>query len=217
MRNPPNVYFKDGKKAWLHIYYDSNIRSHAEQEFMVYYKQYFDGFSSGELDPAHQDFYDEYFSKGYRTKSGQKVIPKKDPVEVFKEDSSGYWCLYTTSEKDTKAALEAYRERSEIEQLFDDLKNSLDCNRLRVHTKAGMQGRLFIQFIALILLSELKRHIREQHELLAKYGNYKAILMRVASFSSIRFQGKYKELYATPTKAQEIIFDAFGVEYPKNE
>jgi len=158
--------FEDGKKAWLHIYYDSNIRSHAEQEFMAYYKQCFDEFSSGELDPAHQDFYDEYFRKGYRTKKGQKVIPKKDPVEVFREDSSGYWCLYTTSEKDAKAALEVYRE---------------------------------------------------QHELLAKYGNYMAILMRVASFSSIRFQGKYKELYAALTKAQEIIFDAFGVEYPKNE
>ena len=209
--------FEDGERAWLHIYYDSTIRSHAEQEFMAYYKQCFDEFSSGELDPTHQDFYNEYFRKGYKTKNGQKVIPKKDPVEVFREDTAGYWCLYTTSEKDAKTALEVYRERSEIEQLFDDLKNSLDCNRLRVHTKAGMQGRLFIQFIALILLSELKRHIREQHELLAKYGNHKAILMRVASFSSIRFQGKYKELYSAPTKAQEIIFDTFGVEYPKNE
>lgn len=92
---------------------------------------------SGELDPTHQDFYNEYFRKGYKTKNGQKAIPKKDPVEVFREDTAGYWCLYTTSEKDAKAALEVYRERSEIEQLFDDLKNSLDCNRLRVHTKAG--------------------------------------------------------------------------------
>jgi len=203
----------DGTRAWLHIYYDSTIRALAEQEFMALYKTCFDEFSQGNLDPAHQDFYDEYFTRGYMTKNGQKVIPKKDPVTLFNESTAGYWCIYTTSEKDAKNALEAYRERSAIEQLFDDVKNSLDCSRLRVHTTAAMHGRLFIQFIALILLSELKRTIKEHQKALRKYGNYKSILSRVISYSRIKFEGSYKDVYTTPTKAQETIFNALGVEY----
>lgn len=204
---------EDGTRAWLHIYYDSTIRSHAEQQFMAFYKTCFDEFSSGNLDPAHQEFYEEYFTRGYKTKNGQKVIPKKDPVTLFNEGIAGYWCIYTTSEKDAKKALEAYRERSAIEQLFDDLKNTLDCSRLRVHSTAAMHGRLFIQFIALILLSELKHMLKENHEELLRYGNYKLVLSRVMSYSRIKFEGSYKDLYTTPTKGQEAIFNALRVEY----
>ncbi len=204
---------EDGTRAWLHMYYDSMIRSHAEQRFMALYKTCFDEFSSGNLDPAHQEFYDEYFTRGYKTKHGQKVIPKKDPVTLFREDIAGYWCIYTTSEKDAKKALEAYRERNAIEQLYDDLKNTLDCSRLRVHSAAAMQGRLFIQFIALILLSELKRRLKDHRDELLKYGNYKSILSRVMSYSRIKFEGSYKDFYTTPTKGQETIFNALGVKY----
>ena len=141
------------------------------------------------------------------------MIPKKDPVTLFNEGIAGYWCIYTTSEKDAKTALEAYRERSAIEQLFDVVKNTLDCSRLRVHTTAAMHGRLFIQFVALILLSELKRKIKEHHDELLKYGNYKSILSRVMSYSRIKFEGSYKDLFSTPTKGQETIFNALAVEY----
>ena len=206
----------DGTRAWLHMYYDSTIRAHAEQQFMALYKTCFDEFSSGNLDPAHQEFYDEYFTLGYKTKNGQKVISKKDPVTLFNEGIAGYWCIYTTSEKDAKKALEAYRERNAIEQLFDDVKNTLDCSRLRVHTTAAMHGRLFIQFIALILLSELKRKLKEHHDELLKYGNYKSILSRVMSYSRIKFEGSYKDLYSTPTKGQETIFNALSVEYSQH-
>ncbi len=204
---------EDGSRAWLHIYYDSTIRSHAEQQFMALYKACFEEFSAGTLDPAHQYFYDEYFTHGYKTKNGQKVIPKKDPVTMFREDIAGYWCIYTSSEKDAARALEAYRERGSIEQLFDDLKNSLDCDRLRVHSTAAMHGRLFIQFIALIVLSELKKTLREHRNEASKYGNYRAILSRVMSYARIKFEGRYKDLYTTPTTAQETIFRALGIEY----
>jgi len=206
--------FEDGSRGWVHIYYDSEIRSQAEQRFMETYKKRYDEFVSGNLDPDYLDYYEEYFKRGNRTKNGQKVLAKKDPVQVFAEDISGYWCIHTNTEKDAKKALSAYRKRFDIEQLFDDLKNTLDCNRLRVHTKPAMQGRLFVQFIALILLTELKKMIAENQSQLSKYGtNHRQILKRVASYSRVKFKGKYKDLYSVPTKAQELIFSAFGIEF----
>jgi hypothetical protein len=205
--------FEDGSRGWVHIYYDSEIRSQAEQRFMEEYKRRYDEFASGNPDPDHLDYYEEYFKRGNRTGNGQKVLARKDPVKVFEEDTSGYWCIHTNAEKDAQKALSAYRSRGDIEQLFDDLKNTLDCNRLRVHTKAAMQGRLFIQFIALILLTELKKMIAENSREFIKYGNnHRQILRRVASYSRVKFRGKYNDLYSTPTKAQELIFTAFGID-----
>lgn len=48
----------------------------------------------------------------------------------------GYWCINTNPEKDLKTAHEHYRKRKGIEQLFDDLKNELDCQRIRVHASS---------------------------------------------------------------------------------
>jgi transposase len=183
---------------------------------MAEYRQRFQEFSSGELDPAYQDYYDRYFTRGYKTKNGQEIIAKSDPVSMFREDISGYWCIYTTAEKNASKAFDAYLERNEIELLFDNLENALDCNRQRVHSKPAMEGRLFIQFIALIILTELKRQIKEHSDELSKYGNYRSVSKRVASFSKVSFSGKYKDLYSAPTKGQEIIFSSLGVDYPQH-
>ena len=90
--------------------------------------------------------------------------------------------------------LECYRTRNSIEVLFDDLKNSLDGSRLRVHGSASMGGRLFIQFIALILLTEIRKVIKEKGASSAKYcTNPRSLFERVFSFSRISFKGRYKD------------------------
>ncbi len=60
--------------------------------------------------------------------------------------------------KDSAKALEVYRMKDDVEKSFDDLKNDLDTKRLKIHSAAAMDGRIFIQYIALILLS----YVREQ-------------------------------------------------------
>ncbi|KRT34371.1 hypothetical protein HMPREF1705_04736 [Acetomicrobium hydrogeniformans ATCC BAA-1850] len=44
-----------------------------------------------------------------------------------------------------------------MEKCFDDLKNQLDMKRLRIHTSSTMDGRLFVQFIASIYMSALRK------------------------------------------------------------
>jgi transposase len=205
----------DGSRGWLHIYYDDEAALHRRQSFMEHYSRCFDELSSGELVEEHQKFYKEFFDLGYKTKNGQKIKAKKKPETYFDEHFFGYWCIYTNAEKDAKTALENYRERNGIEVLFDDLKNELDCERLRVHSSRAMYGRLFIQFIALILLSAIRQVIMEKGEPFSKYAtSYRAVLRRVSSFSKVEFEGKYKPLYSTPTKGASLIFEAFKIEVP---
>ncbi len=205
----------DGSRAWLHIYHDDEIGLQSKQAFMRHYSRCYDELQSGELVKAHKKFYKEFFELGYKTKNGQKIKAIKKPETYFDENFFGYWCIYTNAEKDAKTALESYRERNGIEQLFDDLKNELDCQRLRVHSSSAMHGRLFIQFVALTLLTSIRKVIEEKGTSFSKYAkSYRDVLRRVAAFSVVKFKGKYKPVYTIPTKGANLIFEAFGIDVP---
>lgn len=62
----------------------------------------------------------------------------------------------TNAEKNPSEALYTNRQRNDIELLFNDMKNLIDCHRLRVYTDKLMQGRLFVNFIPLIVLTARK-------------------------------------------------------------
>ena len=107
-------------------------------------------------------------------------------------------------------ALKVYREKDAVEKCFDDLKNELDMNRLRVHSACRMQSRMFIQFIALILLSQVRKVIREK---MPKSGyTAKGLMMEMESLTTIHYSGKYNNKLTEITKAQREILVAFGVE-----
>ena len=112
--------------------------------------------------------------------------PKWKQSLVILEHLFNYWYIYTNAEKDAKTALETYRERNGIEVFFDDLKNELDCERLRFHSSRAMYDRLFIQFIAIILLSAIRKVIVEKGERFSKYAtSYRDVPRRVNSFSIV--------------------------------
>ena len=69
----------------------------------------------------------------------------------------GSMTLFTSGIKDPVEALKIYRNKDNIEKCFDDLKNQLDMKRLRIHTSSAMDGRLFVQFVALIYIIALRR------------------------------------------------------------
>ena len=207
----------DGSRAWLHIYRDDEAALYKKQSFMETYSKRYDELSSGNSVKQHAEFYKEFFTLGYKTKNGQKILAKKKPETYFDEHFFGYWCIYTNAEKDAKAALACYRECNSIEVLFDDLKNQLDCERLRVHSSTAMYGRLLIQFVALILLTWMRQVIEERGASFSKYAkSYRDVLRRVTSFSQVSFNGKYKPIYSTPTKGARLIFEAFGIDIPKH-
>jgi hypothetical protein len=93
------------------------------------------------------------------------------------------------------------------------MKNLMDCNRIRVHSDDVMQGRIFINFLAMIVVNELKRFIAAIPAKERKYWNYQRILHKVATYSRIHYKGKYKDVFSVPTKSQRLIFDLFGIKY----
>lgn len=117
--------------------------------------------------------------------------------------------LATNDVKDPVEALEIYRMKDTIEKHFDDLKNDLDMKRLRIHSSAAMDGRLFIQYIALILSSQIKNIMNEAGWF--KSHNMQEVIDEMKSLRVVSVEGKRKPIYTTTTAFQREIIELFGL------
>ena len=118
-----------------------------------------------------------------------------------------------TEKKDAPEALFEYRDRDGVELGFDNLKNLLDLNRLRSHSDANVRGKIFINFIALVILSALLRTVDAIPEKGRRYWSESDMLDKVETYSKVHFTGKYKDIFTTPTKTQRLVFDLLGIKY----
>jgi len=200
-------------RMWVHLYYDAVRKERDIAHLMETLKKCKDDLEGESPIKSRQHLYKRYFQVKDTPKRGRKVILKEDEVDAYISGHSGYWVLLSTNEKDTTKALLQYRQRNNIELHFDDMKNLMDCNRLRVHSAEVMQGRIFINFLTLIVVNELKRFIALIPAKERKYWNSKEILNKVTTYSRIHYRGKYNDVFSVPTKSQRIIFDLFDIKY----
>ena len=111
--------------------------------------------------------------------------------------------------KQAHEALSVYRAKDVVENCFDDLKNHLDMKRLRVHGSQAMDTRLFLQFLALIYVSEI-RQITKVNEAL-KYLSVRDVMEQMETLSEVKYSGKRKGLLTETSPLQRQILEAFEV------
>ena len=69
---------------------------------------------------------------------------------------------------DSIAALEIYRNKDVVEKAFGNLKERLNMRRTLVSSEQSLDGKLFVEFVALIYLSYIKKQMQE-HDLFKNY------------------------------------------------
>ncbi|HNW12333.1 MAG TPA: transposase [Candidatus Rifleibacterium sp.] len=202
-----------GRRCYLHFFYDDQKSTDARMAFDNALLTYKIELEQGKQIPEHKEAYEKFFICHTTPKRGLKVAFNNAAIEAARKKYAGFQLLLSTKFKDPMEALKVYREKDAVEKCFDDLKNELDMNRLRVHNAGRMQARLFIQFIALILLSQVRKVIREK---MPQSGyTAKGMMMEMESLTTIHYSGKYNNKLTEITKAQREILTAFGVE-PEN-
>lgn len=200
-------------RTWRHVYFDPVKKEQDVAALMLKLRACEEELVRDEPLEKHKSLYETYFEVKETPKRGRKVLLREDAVDAFIKGYSGFWVILTNSEKDASKALEQYNRRCDIELHFDDMKNLLDCDRLNVHSEATMKGRLLVNFITLIVLTELRRQVCAIKPKDRCYWDTKSILNKVNTYSRIHFTGTYKDIWTVPTKAQRKIFDLFGIKY----
>jgi len=120
--------------------------------------------------------------------------------------------IILTSKKNSekKELLQAYKNKDVVEKYFDQMKNELDENRLRVSSKNSFSGRLFITFIALIIRSYLTTKFNK-----TKLVDTMSISEAISNLSLIRKSSTSNGSYLSEiSKTNRKIFDALNIHLP---
>ena len=208
-----HLYQWGERRCYAHLYYNA---SRAAEDFdklnqrLIRCKAELE---AEDLQDSNQEFYERFFIIKRTPKRGLSVNYNEIEIQKYRKRYAGFSCILTNVKVDSGELLEVYRRKDIVENCFDDLKNSLDMKRLRMHSSTTMDSRLFIQFLALILISRIRTVATEAKQ------NKKMRLMTVREIMEamecivrITYPGRHGSTISERFPLQRSIIDAFGLE-----
>ena len=205
----------DEKKRYIHIYHsiskDADEREHFENALR----------ERTALLMSHQNetvefgsAYEKYFYLHY-DKDGVFLYPEEKTTVTEREISlCGYFVIITSERMTAKEALHLYKSRDVSEKLFASDKSFLGNKSMRSHTNEGVEGRIFTQFIALIIRNKIYTALQEENEKLEKKQNYMTVPAAIRELEKIEMTRQTDNVYRLDhavTAKQKKILEAFGM------
>lgn len=200
----------ENRRCYLHLYYNAYARAVAVDRFSEELIGYKAELESGNLVKEHSNAYDTFFVIKTTPKRGTKVSYNNEAVSQYIKRYAGFQAILSNAIKDPVETLQIYRDKDVVEKCFDDLKNQLDMKRLRMHSSGAVNGRLFVQFIALIYISALRNEMRATG--LIKQYTARELLQEMETLTKIKYSGKYNHILTELTKQQREILKCLNIE-----
>ena len=110
----------------------------------------------------HEKLYDKYFSITRTPVRGISIEPKEEAIALA-EQNYGFFGLISNDIKDPREALDVYRSKDVIEKAFGNLKERLNMRRTSVSSEQNLEGKLFVQFVALMHLAYIDKKMNDTH------------------------------------------------------
>jgi len=168
------------------------------------------GGKEGECHPDHEKQYTKYFEVKNTPVRGTKVTAREDAIAEAKHNY-GYFALMSNEIKDPVEALSIYRNKDLVEKAFENLKDRLNLRRLAVSSGQSLDGKLFVQFIALIYLSYITRKMQENK--LFKDHTMQEVLDDLDMIECFEVPGQKLQV-GEITKHQSDLFSRLGITPP---
>lgn len=197
------------KRMYMHLYFNHARAAEDETRFMKRMAALRSELENDERVEAHEKTYSKYF-KVSKVKGGRKVEIKREAMQEA-QSRFGFFALMCNEIKDAREALQLYRNRDVVEKAFNNIKERLNGNRTLVSSEAALEGKLFVHFIGLFLLSYLKKQMQE-HQLFSSY-TIPSLLDELDSIEMIHIPGKAPLVREVLNKQAQLYKD-MGVEPP---
>mgnify|MGYP001163330100 FL=1 len=158
------------RRLYVHIYYSLEHEAKKELAFrrdlLELKAQIEDGIT--DFTPAAQRKIEKYLTCCRQGRGGQLKVGFNDPAIAEAKKYFGYFALVSNQTINTFSALENYRLREKIEELFAVQKGGLDGARPRTWYPDNLRGRQLVQFISLGYHCFLMKKIKEVRGALGK-------------------------------------------------
>lgn len=151
---------KEKRRAYLLLYYNPEKAAIDQVHMNDYFTSLYNDLMNNTKKEYRMKDYNKYFTVTETPKRGRKVEPKEEAMlEATK--NCGYFALLTNEPMTPIQGLSIYRSKDIVEKGFGNLKDRLNFRRMQVSSELSLDGKLFVEFIALIYLSYIKKKMQE--------------------------------------------------------
>lgn len=210
------LYADDSRDRYFHLYY-SDQKACAEKEQLEAYlermKKCLDQWKGQVKEIA--DGFSRYYNLEIYDKDGMFLFAtEKQDVIIEERKLCGYFVIVTSEKMTAREALELYKGRDVSEKLFRGDKSYLGNRGLRIQSDEAAAGKIFTEFIALIVRSGMYTRLKDEMAKLDKKPNYMTVPAAIRELEKIEMvkmnDGKY-HIDHSLTSAQKTILEAFGM------
>ena len=189
------------RRLYLHLFHNDQRATDDRVSLNLLLDRLEQELLSGTPQPAHKKLYNKYFEIKKTPVRGVSLIPKQEAIDAA-EKNYGYFALFSNDIKDPLTALEIYRGKDLIEKAFGNLKERLNLRRTSVSSEENLDGKLFVQFVALIYLVYISTAMREKN----LYRDYtlQELIDELDIIERFEHPGKQSHLGEVTKKQQEL-------------
>ena len=152
---------KEERRMYLHLYFNPDKFSDDGKSFNRRLDTLKNELLSDRRVPEHEKDYRKYFEIKETPKRGISLTVKQDAIDAAHE-RYGFFVLISNEVKDPVTALSLYRMRDVVEKAFWNVKERLNLRRTMTSSESSLEGKLFVEFIALIYLSYIQKKMEEK-------------------------------------------------------
>ena len=201
---------KDKRRIYIHYFYSIEKGAEDEQAFDKRIAGLCKELLEDKPVESHRKAYEQFFEVKTTPKRGRQVYYKEDAIKEARK-YLGYFALITNETMDAFTALHLYRMKDVVEKAFGNIKERLSMRRLLVSSEKGLDGKIFTEFVALILISHLDHKMKES----GLYNNYtmQSLLDKLDVLECFEDANHSLRIGEMLVKQAEI-YEALGIEAP---
>jgi transposase len=201
---------EEKRRVYIHLYYNIDRAAEDQKNFDRRLMRLKQELLSGKRDPKHESLYKKYFTVKNTPARGIQVAVNEEAVKQAKR-YYGFFALLSNEKMDSTTALELYRNKDLVEKAFGNLKERLNLRRTLVSSEKSLDGKLFVEFVALIYLSYLKKQMQVKN--LGRYYTMTGLLDKLDVIECFKRPGRKLRIGEILEKQRKFYID-LGVQPP---
>jgi transposase len=150
---------KSKRRAYLQLFYNPEKAARDQADMNEYLSSLYNDIIENTRKDYRMKDYDKYFEVTETPKRGRRILPREEAMREAAQNY-GYFALLSNEVNDPFEALSLYRSKDIVEKGFGNLKERLNFRRMQVSSELSLNGKLFIEFLALIYLSYVKKQMQ---------------------------------------------------------
>lgn len=211
------LYASDTEDRYFHLYY-SEQKASAEREQLEAkierMKKCLDQWK-GQTRTIAEGF-KTYFNLEIYDKDGTFLFAREKEEAIIEEKRlCGYFVIVTSARMSAREALELYKSRDASEKLFRGDKSYLGNKSLRVSSDEAASGKIFEEFVALIVRNKIYTCLKAEMKRLDKKPNFMTVPAALSELEKIEMirmtDGRYRMDHSV-TATQRTILNAFDID-----